>query len=69
MTAETNISEIQVLLITENEADLLKVQTNPNGLLIQKLNVPQIIQNDTANVQDNEQISTTNDVTKNLSND
>ena len=43
VTAETNNSEIQVLLKTENEADLLKVQTNPNGLLIQKLNVPQII--------------------------
>ena len=50
-TAETNNSEIQVLLIIENETDLLKVQTDPNGLLIQELNVPQLIQNDRVNVQ------------------
>ena len=68
-TAETNNSEIQVLLITEYETDLLNVQTDPNGLLIQELNVPQLIQNGTVNVQANEHISTTNDVTKNVSND
>ena len=53
-------SEVQVILI-DNEADLLKVQTDTTGLLIQNANTPQITLIEALNVQKNVLIPSSTD--------
>ena len=60
-------SEVQVVVI-DNEADLLKVQTDPSGLLIQNINIPQITLIEASNVQNNEHIPSLTDVLNNVQN-
>ena len=68
ITEETTTnSEVQVILI-DNEADLLKVQTDPTGLLIQNVNIPQITLIEASNVQNNEMIPSLTDVPNNVQN-
>ena len=60
-------SEVQVILI-DNEADLLKVQTDQTGLLIQNINIPQISLIKAFNVQNNKLIPSSTDVPCNVQN-
>ena len=60
-------SEVQVILI-DNEADLLKAQTDQTGLLIQNINIPQISLIEAFNVQNNKLIPSSTDVPCNVQN-
>ena len=64
---KTTNSEEQMILI-DNEADLLKVQTDPTGLLIQNVNIPQITFIEASNVQNNELIPSSTDVSNDVQN-
>ena len=60
-------SELQVILV-DNETDLLKVQTDPTGLLIQNINILQITLIEASNVQNNDLIPSSKYVPNNLAN-
>ena len=53
-------SEVEVILI-DNAADLLKVQTDPIRLLIQNINKPQTTLTEASNIQNNKLIPSLTD--------
>ena len=60
-------SEVQVVLIN-NEANLLNVQRDQTGLLIQNINIPQITLIEASNVQNDDLIPSSKNVTNNSAN-